>query len=108
MRYNKLVRDRIPEIIRAAGGTPVTETLGDSGYDGALREKIAEEAGEVRVASGRDALLGELADVIEVAYALATHHGISRDEIEEARVRKHAERGGFEARTFLLSDGAGS
>ena len=65
----KLVRDRIPEIIRDAGRTPVTRTLDPTAYEQALRDKLLEEADEDAAASGPEPL-EELADVLEVVRAL--------------------------------------
>ena len=50
--YNKLVRDRVPEVIRGNGGVPAVSVLDDAGFTAALREKLVEEAGELRDAEG--------------------------------------------------------
>ncbi len=68
--YNKLVRDRIPQIIESDGRRAVTHLLDDGSYRAALLAKLLEEAGEASEASA-EALPGELADVLEVVLALA-------------------------------------
>ena len=64
----KLVRDRIPELIRASGRTPVIRTLSDDGYRAALNAKLDEEVAELRAAHTRDAALAEAADIVEVCW----------------------------------------
>ena len=69
--YNKLVRDRMPEIIRADGQLPVTRILDQAGYRSALVAKLLEEAQEASAAPAAD-LPAELADVLEVMQALVS------------------------------------
>ncbi|GAA2639902.1 nucleoside triphosphate pyrophosphohydrolase [Actinomadura fulvescens] len=100
----KLVRDRIPEIVQNAGGSASVRTARDREYESLLRAKLYEEAGEY-VASGDPA---ELADVLEVIHALAATHGINPAELERRRAGKEKERGGFTRRLVLrLPTGAG-
>ncbi|MGC9525410.1 MAG: nucleoside triphosphate pyrophosphohydrolase [Limnospira sp.] len=99
--YNKLVRDRIPEIIQKAGCQCETQILSDSEYRHALRNKLLEEAEEVRTAENSK-LREELADLLEVVEALMESHGISAEDIRLERDRKRAERGGFERKILLL------
>lgn len=75
--YNKLVRDRIPEIIQSQGHRAVTHVLDDDSYHAALLAKLVEEAQEARDASAQE-LPAELADVLQVLQALA---GCSRGTI---------------------------
>jgi predicted house-cleaning noncanonical NTP pyrophosphatase (MazG superfamily)/8-oxo-dGTP pyrophosphatase MutT (NUDIX family) len=96
-RTEKLVRDRIPEIIESAGGSPRTRIAQDGEYLAFLRAKLYEEAGEY--VSGRDP--AELADLLEVVRALAAAHGIGPAELERMRAAKAAERGGFTGRIVL-------
>ncbi|KAB2347035.1 nucleoside triphosphate pyrophosphohydrolase [Actinomadura rudentiformis] len=94
----KLVRDRIPEIIRDAGGTDASVRAAEEGeYKALLRAKLYEEAGEY-VASGDPA---ELADLLEVLHALAAAHDISPAELERRRAAKAGERGAFTHRLVL-------
>ncbi|RFS81273.1 hypothetical protein D0T12_33030 [Actinomadura spongiicola] len=93
----KLVRDRIPDIIRVAGRAPQTRIAHPEEYAHLLRAKLYEEVGEY-VAS-RDP--EELADVLEVIHALAALHSVTPAELEERRSTKAAIRGGFSDRLVL-------
>lgn len=99
--YNKLVRDRILEIIRQNGSECEGVTLSSEEDRQALREKLIEEATEAALAS--DGELGkELADLYEVIDALMSSYGISQDMVRYYREQKLADRGGFERRIKLL------
>jgi predicted house-cleaning noncanonical NTP pyrophosphatase (MazG superfamily) len=98
--YHKLVRDRIPAIIAADGGQPVTRVLDQAGYEAALRAKLLEEAHEAQGAPDGQ-LVSELADVLEVLQALAAAHDVGWEDIVSEASRKRAERGGFDNRIFL-------
>lgn len=97
--YNKLVRDRIPEIIRENGGEPVTRTLDESEYRNALRTKLQEEVKEYLESPSVE----ELADIAEILRALASLNGSSWDEVERFRAQKEHERGAFMRRVYLAS-----
>jgi len=96
-QYNKLVRDRIPDIIHNQGGVPKIRILDDENYIAALNQKLQEEVAEYFEAHD----VGELADVAEVILAIAAHQGISVETFEEIRQKKREERGGFQGRTYL-------
>ena len=96
--YEKLVRDKIPQIIEQDGEQPVTRILGDAEYRRKLLEKLVEEANELLVSDGER---GERADVAEVLKVLDGVLGYTSEEIEETRAKKAEERGGFEGRIFL-------
>lgn len=91
---SKLVRDRVPEIIRAAGQDPIIRRAGQSEHRSRLRDKLLEEAAEVAAAPFAD-LREELADVMEVVYALAENTGSSPADIERVRKAKRETHGGF-------------
>lgn len=97
--YNKLVRDRIPEIIERDGKRCVTETLSEEAYITALDKKIGEELSEYL----RDPCLEELADLTEVIYAVAVARGFTLEELENVRKAKVDNRGGFDKHIFLKS-----
>lgn len=103
MHFNKLVRDRIPEILRAQGIVPEVRALNSSEYETALKDKLVEEAGELNRALTSEDLKSELTDVLEVVDAITRYHGFSAKELEAARAKKKSERGGFEQRIFLVS-----
>lgn len=96
--YNKLVRDKIPQIIRDGGETPHYRIMDTDEYLCALETKLDEETGEFH----RDKNAEELADILEVVLALADAIGCSREELEEIYRRKHEARGGFEQKYFLI------
>ncbi len=95
--YNKLVRDRIPEIIREAGKRCTVEILSEEDYIRMLDAKLDEELAEYH----RDRNLEELADLLEVIYAAAVARGHTVEELERVRAEKAARRGGFEKRILL-------
>jgi predicted house-cleaning noncanonical NTP pyrophosphatase (MazG superfamily) len=100
--YDKLVRDRIPEIIRNSGNTCGTETFeDDSAFRGALRDKLVEEATEAANAPDTD-LATELADVREVINALIDAYGLSHETARALQEQRRADRGGFADRLRLL------
>lgn len=100
-RYNKLVRDRIPEIIRENGGDYEIETLSDEAFIHALRDKLIEEANEAALAHGDD-LVKELADLSEVMDALLDAMSIAPITIQEKQQQRRLERGGFERKIQLI------
>ncbi len=95
--HNKLIRDKIPEIIESSGRTPVIRTLDDTEYLTELDRKLNEECAEYQA----DKSLEELADMLEVIYAIAEARGHSPEELERVRAEKAAKRGGFKKRIFL-------
>ena len=103
VRHDKLVRDRIPELILANGRTPVTEKIPEAELPGELRNKLREETAELLAADTREAVLEEAADVLEVIRAYLSLHALTFAEAEEAREAKRAARGGFDAGIRLLA-----
>lgn len=97
--YNKLVRDKIPEIIEVSGKTCETKILSNEEYLQMLDKKLDEELAEYR----KDQNIEELADLLEVLYATAKARGYSIEELEHVRVEKQKARGGFEGRILLKS-----
>jgi len=95
MSRGKLVRDRIPEIIRATGELPSTRVAEGAEFQSLLVAKLSEEVLEF-IASDGDP--GELADILEVVMALADGLGVGRQGLERLRAEKEAARGGFSQR----------
>ena len=95
--YNKLVRDKIPEIIEADGKNCEPEILSDEDYLKALDAKLDEELAEYH----KDQNVEELADLLEVIYACAVARGYSKEELEMTRIRKAEKRGGFKKKLLL-------
>lgn len=96
VHYRKLVRDRIPEIIRAEGRHPVTRVLDQAAYHEALLAKLTEEAQEASCATA-----GDLADVLELLRALTATAGMTWPQLLALADDKRRHRGGFEKRIFL-------
>lgn len=97
--YNKLVRDRIPEIIENDGKTCRIEILTDEEYIKKVDEKLDEELAEYH----KDQNIEELADLMEVIYAAAIARGYSVEELEAVRKKKLQKRGAF-AKKILLKE----
>jgi predicted house-cleaning noncanonical NTP pyrophosphatase (MazG superfamily) len=97
--YNKLVRDKIPEIIEASGKKAKIRIAGDAEYKTLLRRKLQEEVNEFLESNDPK----ELADIIEVILSLSKTYGISLTELLKMAEKKRAERGGFDRRIVLLS-----
>lgn len=100
--YNKLVRDRIPEIIENSGKKFTTKILDDDQYELELKKKLREEMEEYQNTSNDNEALEELADLLELMHALAKVHGASMEEVEKIRQDKASKRGGFEEKIFLI------
>lgn len=99
-RVEKLIRDKLPAIMRGQGLAVFDHRLDDAAFIEALKTKLVEEAAEARDAKTRDELAEELADLSEVVLALTAATGITPTEIEEKRLAKRAERGGFDERVY--------
>lgn len=103
LRRGKLVRDRIPAIIRATGAEPTTYQADPPEYKIRLMDKLVEEVAEVAAALPGE-LIDELADVVEVVYAIAEAHGIDHADLELNRRMKAVARGGFGERIVWLGN----
>ena len=97
--YNKLVRDKIPEIIKVSGKTCETGVLSDEEYLQMLDKKLDEELAEYH----KDQNIEELADLLEVLYATAKARAYSIEELEQVRIEKQKARGGFDMKILLKS-----
>ena len=96
-KYNKLVRDRIPDIIMQSGKRPAYSFLSDGDYLVRLDEKLNEELAEYQESKSME----ELADLLEVIRAVAAARGSFIEEVEAIRRDKAAKRGGFEKKILL-------
>ena len=95
--YNKLVRDRIPEIIESSGKTCTVEILSDEDYLRMVDAKLDEELAEYH----KDQNIEELADLLEVIYAATKARGYSIEQLETVRSEKAAKRGAFDKKILL-------
>ena len=100
--YNKLVRDRIPEIINNRGASCNTRILDETEYKAELRTKLREELNEYLEAQEDSSAMEELADLLELMHALTSIHGSTVEQLEKIRKEKADKRGGVQDRIFLI------
>ena len=96
--YGKLVRDKIPEIIIRNGEIPKTTVLENEDFFLELNKKLQEEVTEYL----ENYDIEELADIVEVIFALVKHKGVSVKDFEMLRMKKYEERGGFDKKICLV------
>ena len=96
--YNKLVRDKIPQIISDSGKSCTTRVLDEAAYLQKLEEKLGEELAEYQQSKA----LEELADLLEVMEAVVKARGESWEELKCIQQKKREKRGGFDGRVLLL------
>lgn len=97
MKYNKLVRDKIPEYIKSKGGVPVIRLASDEEYWDKLKEKLHEEVKEFSESES----IEEIADIHEVLNAICIHKKFNMEELQLVRNKKVEERGAFEKKIIL-------
>ncbi len=97
MKYNKLIRDNIPEHIRSKGIEPVIHTATDEEFWNKLKEKLQEEVREFLESENME----ELADILEVIEAIENYKNFDPKEIQAIKEEKAATRGKFEKRIIL-------
>ena len=95
--YNKLVRDKIPQIIKQSGKQAIIEEVSGEEYLELLNAKLAEELQEYHESQSVE----ELADLVEVVYAILEHKAVSLQEFEVIRKLKVKERGAFKKKLLL-------
>lgn len=99
--YDKLVRDKIPEIIKKDGETPYIRILSTEEYWEYLLKKDQEELEEVRLATSSKEVLKELADKLELLSSMAELHGYTLEDIIDQMLVKRSKNGGFRERILL-------
>ncbi len=97
MKYNKLVRDKIPERIKSKGGTPIVHIAKDEEYWEKLKEKLHEEIKEFF----EEEVIEEMADIQEVIDAMCDYKNFGKKDIETVRKKKNEERGAFKKKIIL-------
>ena len=98
MKYDKLIRDKIPQIIKKSGSDFRIRKASKSEYYKKLKEKLLEETREFL----KDQSIEELVDILEVVYALSQFRGTSPKTLEKLRKSKAAKRGAFKKMLILL------
>ena len=101
IKYNKLIRDKIPEIIKKDKAIPKVTRLNSKSFEKELKKKLIEESMELQIAQGKKDILKELSDVLEILQAIARIENISWKKIEEQRRERAKKRGGFKKKLFL-------
>lgn len=99
----KLVRDKIPQIIKDDGKKPMIEILSEEEYLTELDKKLNEEVAEYQT----DKSLEEMADVLEVLFAICEARGYSVDAIMRVREEKRERCGGFRERIYWMGNEEG-
>ena len=95
--YNKLVRDKIPDIIQAKGEKAVVREIPQENMMECLKKKLFEEVQEYLEAGNVE----ELADILEVFLAILDNTGLTYEELDKLRIQKATARGGFSKRIYL-------
>ena len=97
MKYDKLVRDRIPEIIKKKGGNPIIHIADKKEYWQKLKEKLEEEFKEF----SKDENIEEMADIVEIIDAIIDYKKFNRKKLEVIKKKKAKERGAFKKKVIL-------
>lgn len=100
-KQNKLVRDKIVQIMESHGSKLYSFPLNDQDFNKQLKIKLQEEAAEVLRTQTPQDLIEELSDVLEIVHALAKLHNISDQDLANALQQKRNEKGGYNDRIFL-------
>ncbi len=100
-KYNKLVRDNIPNILDIEGKEYKTRILSEEEYELELRKKIIEEATELSKAESIEEIIYELADIYELIEYVLMVNKIDKRKIDITRIKKNMKNGGFDDKVFL-------
>ncbi len=101
-RYNKLIRDRILEIIEADGEKPYSRILNKKEYIKEIKKKTLEEAKELIKAKNKKEIVNEIIDLQELIDVLISELGLTKLQIQKQQRVKNRKRGGFKKRLFLI------
>jgi predicted house-cleaning noncanonical NTP pyrophosphatase (MazG superfamily) len=104
VKYNKLIRDRIPEIIKEAGWKPTVRKLKKAEFLKVLKKKVLEEARELIRAKDKKGIINEVVDIQELLDALTLEIGLSKPKVKKLQTAKRKKRGGFKKRLFLIKE----
>ena len=97
LKYNKLIRDRIPELIEQSNRKAITHVADDDEYWGKLKEKLEEEVDEF-IETDKEK---ELADILEIIYTICDFKKIDKKDLEKLRKQRSEERGPFKLKLIL-------
>jgi len=96
-KYNKLIRDKIPEIIIADGAKAITHIADAAEYKEKLKDKLLEETNEFIESED----ISEIADIYEVIEALCKLYGFDKEVVAKIKQDKQDKRGGFSKKIIL-------
>jgi len=99
--HKKLIRDKIPEIIKANNGKYKLRVMEENEFKKELKKKLIEEVKEV-IEAEKSELGKELADVLELIKSIAENENIKFELVEEKQKQRRKERGGFKKKLFLI------
>ena len=102
--YPKLVRDKIPEVVANITGKKVSSRIMTDNveYLSYLMQKVEEEVYELVHAEGKEHVVEEISDVLELIDALIAFYGVDMDEVKSVQKEKREKRGGFKERVLML------
>lgn len=100
--YNKLIRDKILEIIEKIGEKPYWRVLNKKEYLREIKKKILEEAKELVKTKKKKEIINEIVDIQELIDTLALELGLTKSQIQKQQKVKNKKRGGFKKRLFLI------
>ena len=101
-KYNKLIRDRILEIIKTEGEKPYSRVLNKKEYLKEIKKKILEEAKELTKAKNKKEIVNEIVDIQELIDVLTSELGFTKTGIKRQQKIKNKKRGGFKKKLFLI------
>jgi predicted house-cleaning noncanonical NTP pyrophosphatase (MazG superfamily) len=104
IKYNKLIRDRIPEIVKEAGWIPTVRVLKQKEFLNALKKKVFEEAEELIQSKDKEGIIDEIVDIQELLDVLMSEIGLKKSEAKKLQITKRKKRGGFKKRLFLVKE----
>lgn len=99
-KVDKLIRDKLPQIMRASGIQVFERVMEKDEYLKRLKDKLLEEAKEVIASGSEKEMREELADLLEVILSLAKAYGMELADIQQAAEQKRADKGGFDNRIY--------
>ena len=98
--HKKLIRDKIPEIIKKSGDYCEIMVLGKAAFEKELKKKLLEESKEL-INAPKEKILNELTDVLEITKSIAAYYKIPFSRVEKSQKIKRKQRGGFKKKLYL-------
>lgn len=99
-KVDKLIRDKLPQIMRASGIQVFERVMEKDEYLKRLKDKLLEEAKEFIASGSEKEMREELADLLEVMLTLAKVYEMEFTDIQQAAEQKRADKGGFDNRIY--------